>query len=82
MPGREEYENPQEEIIIGEKSKRKNSIKKFIYHPGTRNDCNTFLENDLIVYGVKQPSSKSGYNIKQVYDFMAGDEDISWLCKK
>ena len=82
MPKREEYEKPQEEIFIGEISRRKNCIKKFIYHPGKRNDCNTFLNNDLIVYGVKHPSSQSGYSIKQVYDFMVGDEDISWLCKK
>ena len=79
LPMRESYEIPQEEIYVGKIGQKPNYIRKFTYRSGKRQDCNVSLNNDLIVYGIRHPSSQSGYSVEQVYQFFINDKNLDWI---
>lgn len=66
--------------IIGE-DKRRNLAMKTRYKKGNRVECKIALKKDLLVYGIRHPSSLGGYKADQVYDFLSSELKGCSICK-
>lgn len=71
------------DIEIPSTDGKRNVIHKYQYVSGIeRNGCEVILEKPLLVYGIKHPSSRSGYNPRDVYDVFIKEKELSYICKK
>lgn len=70
------------EIEIGKIGNCRNLVFKREYKKGKRGkDCKVSLNKDLIVYGIRHPSCRQGYNIEQVYYYLSKEPNLSFICK-
>ncbi len=70
------------DIEIPSTDGKRNVIHRYQYAPGiVRDGCEVTLEKPLLVYGVRHPSARSGYNARDVYDVFAKEPALSYVCK-
>ena len=71
------------EIEIGKlgKKERRNLANKTVYKKGIRDEFKVGLKKDLIVYGIRHPSSAGGYNTNQAYEYLTKELKGCSICR-
>ena len=76
LSGEKDYE-----FVLGTIGKERNIVRKTIFKKGPRVECEVGLYKDLILYGVRHPSCKGGYDYDQVYKFLTKELNGYSVCK-
>ena len=76
LSGEKDYD-----FVLGTVGNKRNIAHKTIFKKGPRVESEVGLNKDLILYGIRHPSSKGGYASDQVYEFLSKELSGCSICK-